>query len=80
MEKQLTLTDAKARFSEVIDKVSEGDEVLITRMGKPVAVISPYVPGKGKRQLGILKGKIEMGEDFDEWPEDLASDWGIPDK
>ena len=44
MEKQLTLTDAKARFSEVIDKVSEGDEVLITRMGEPVAVISRYVP------------------------------------
>ncbi|MCY4533406.1 MAG: hypothetical protein OXC84_13920 [Gammaproteobacteria bacterium] len=20
-----------------------------------------------------------MGEDFNEWPEDLASDWGIPD-
>ncbi len=80
MEKQLTLTDAKARFSEVIDKVSEGDEVLITRMGEPVAVISRYVPDKGKRPLGILKGKIEMSEDFDEWPEDLASDWGIPDK
>ena len=55
MEKQLTVSDAKARFSEVIDQVAEGDGVLITRMGKPVAVISRYVPEKQKRPLGILK-------------------------
>ena len=33
MESVLTLSDAKARFSEIVENVLSGDEVIVTRMG-----------------------------------------------
>lgn len=35
------LKDAKARLSELIQKASEGDDVIITRHGQAVAKIAP---------------------------------------
>jgi prevent-host-death family protein len=35
----LNLADAKARLSELTERVTHGDEVVITRHGKPVARI-----------------------------------------
>ncbi len=37
----MTATEAARRFSEVLDRVSAGEEVEITRSGAPVAVIRP---------------------------------------
>lgn len=36
-----SLADAKARLSELIDRVEAGDTVEITRRGKPVARLTP---------------------------------------
>ena len=36
MESILTLSDAKARFSEIVEKAVKGEEFVVTRMGKPV--------------------------------------------
>lgn len=33
------MTEARSRWTEVLDRVVEGDEVVITRFGRPVAVI-----------------------------------------
>ena len=37
----VNLARAKARLSELLDKVEEGQEVVITRRGRPVARLSP---------------------------------------
>jgi antitoxin (DNA-binding transcriptional repressor) of toxin-antitoxin stability system len=37
MEQDYTLTDAKARLSTLLDQIEGGDEVIITRMGRPAA-------------------------------------------
>ncbi len=39
-----SLADAKARLSELIDKVEAGETVEITRRGKPVANVVPARP------------------------------------
>ena len=36
----ITLAKAKARLSELLDKVESGEEVVITRHGRPVAHLS----------------------------------------
>lgn len=42
MEKNISVAEAKATFSECIRKVEAGSAVLITRHGKPVAaLVSP---------------------------------------
>jgi antitoxin (DNA-binding transcriptional repressor) of toxin-antitoxin stability system len=37
----VSLTEAKARLSELVDKVEAGEEVVITRRGRPVAHMRP---------------------------------------
>jgi prevent-host-death family protein len=75
----LNLTEAKAKFSEVVERVSHGEEIVVTRMGHPVARITPYEPAAAKRRLGYFEGRIGIAEDYDDWPEDLARDLGIRD-
>jgi prevent-host-death family protein len=36
----VTLADAKARLSELVDRAMQGEAVRITRRGKPVAVLT----------------------------------------
>ena len=42
----VSLVDAKARLSELLDKVESGEEIVITRYGKPVAHIRQVVSAK----------------------------------
>ena len=79
MSSVLNVTEAKAKFSEVVDRASHGEEIIVTRMGRPVARITRYEPAAAKRRLGFFEGQIHLSEDFDDWPEDIARDLGITD-
>jgi prevent-host-death family protein len=39
---QVTAREATQRFSEVLSAVETGEQVIITKHGRPVAVMSPY--------------------------------------
>jgi len=51
----ISLADAKARLSEVLDRVQQGEEVVITKHGRPVARVSavaqPKQPVKSLREF-----------------------------
>ena len=74
-----TITEAKAHFSALIERVLAGEEVIIKRAGKPVAVLSKYAKSDTQRAPGALKGQIEIAEDFDELPDDIAKYFGVID-
>lgn len=42
--------EAKNRLSHLLDQVLEGEEVIITRHGKPVAKLVPVVPVAAKAE------------------------------
>lgn len=42
----VSLAEAKAQLSHLLDQVEAGDEVVITRRGRPVARISPVAKPK----------------------------------
>ena len=42
----INLAHAKAHLSELLDRVEAGEEVVITRHGKPVAYLSPIASPK----------------------------------
>ncbi len=44
----VTLADAKAHLSELVNRVEAGEDVRITRRGKPVARLTPI---KAKRSM-----------------------------
>jgi len=60
----VTIHKAKTNLSRLIEKVSEGEEVVIARGAKPVARLVPVGPVKGKRRPGSLKGKLRVGREF----------------
>ena len=51
---QVNLSQAKARLSELLDKVEAGQEVVITRRGRAVAHISPAVHPKKRLPIEAL--------------------------
>jgi prevent-host-death family protein len=74
------ISEAKAQLSALIKKVMAGQEVIIGKAGKPVAKLVRYERSEKPRQPGALRGKIKIGEDFDELPMDIAKAFGMVDK
>jgi prevent-host-death family protein len=56
---------AKAQLSRLLDRAAKGEEVVITRHGRPVAKLVPAGSARSERRLGALRGRIRIGKDFD---------------
>jgi prevent-host-death family protein len=72
-----TVTEAKAQLSALLDRVSRGEEVIISRAGKPIAVLEPYHDARRRRTPGRLRGQVLIAADFDTLPTDLAEALGV---
>jgi prevent-host-death family protein len=58
--------DAKIHFSKQLERVLNGEEVVIAKAGKPVVRILFYaVDDHSPRVMGIDKGKLIITPDFD---------------
>ena len=55
--------EAKTRLSQLLEKVSRGEEVIICRAGEPVARLVPT--RRTGRQLGGDRGRVRIADDFD---------------
>jgi prevent-host-death family protein len=56
---------AKTNLSRLLDRAAEGEEIIITRNGRPVAKLVAATPSRKPRKLGTLKGRIRIGKGFD---------------
>jgi prevent-host-death family protein len=66
--------EAKTQLSRLLDRAEAGEEIVISRNGRPVARLVRFSPSRKARKLGSLKGKIRMRADFDApLPEDLLA-------
>ncbi|MBI1913432.1 MAG: type II toxin-antitoxin system Phd/YefM family antitoxin [Planctomycetes bacterium] len=70
----ITLEEAQNHLAEIIDRLTPGEEVVLTRGDKPVARIvagpveKPHpVPGRGKGMLTILSEDDDHLKDFAEY-------------
>ncbi len=76
--KSLPVGDLKTHFSEVIDEVRSGEEIVITygKKKENVAVIVPYNEYKKRNaiKLGLLQDKtFKMNSDFEMTEEELLN-------
>ena len=68
--KALPVGEIKAQFSEVLEKVKQGESfgILYGKKKRPIAMIVPYVDfeEEKERKLGILDGKVKVtfADDF----------------
>ena len=60
----VSVHEAKTHLSRLLRRVEAGQEVVISRGGRPVARLVP-VGSKRPRVPGRLKGSIEISDDFD---------------
>jgi prevent-host-death family protein len=58
--KRIQATEAKAKFSELLDQVEQGETIAITRHGKIVARISPNEDARLQRTRKAIKGILEI--------------------
>ena len=56
---------AKTNLSRLIDRAMAGEEIVITRHGRPVAKLVSALAMDEPRTLGLLRGRVRMAEDFD---------------
>ena len=65
----VNIHEAKTHLSRLVERVSQGETVVIARAGKPVAKIVPLgEPSAKPRRFGFMQGKVP--EDFDRMFED----------
>jgi prevent-host-death family protein len=60
----VNIHEAKTHLSRLIDEVAAGAEIIIAKAGKPAARLSPINAPVKKKNLGLLRGKIKVADDF----------------
>lgn len=73
MVHEVNIHEAKTHLSRLLAEVEKGGEVVIGRAGKPVARLVAYRATTAPRVPGAWRGQVEIAEDFDELPEDVAA-------
>ena len=71
MPTTVNIYEAKTHLSKLLDRVAQGEEIVIARAGRPVARLVPVSRRTEPRKPGAWRGKILIAPDFDEFPEDL---------
>ncbi|PYQ28232.1 MAG: type II toxin-antitoxin system prevent-host-death family antitoxin [Acidobacteria bacterium] len=66
MVEMVTISDARTRLSELVLRVERGEEIVITRRGRPVARLVSFRENSIKRKPGRMRGRIRMRRHFDE--------------
>ena len=64
----VNMHEAKTQLSRLVARVEGGEQIVITRAGKPAAKLVPVPEKLGPRKLGGWEGKFEMPSDA-EWEE-----------
>lgn len=62
---------AKTHFSQLLEKVDHGEEIIIGRSNKPIARLIPFKKASKPRKPGSWKGKVKIADDFDTLPKDI---------
>jgi prevent-host-death family protein len=75
---QFNIHDAKTNLSRIVERVEHGEEIIISRAGRPVAKVIPLA-GRVKRSgRGSLRGKLILAPDWDSDAvnESIAAEFG----
>jgi len=68
----MNIHEAKTHLSKLIERVAAGEEIVISKAGKPVAKLVPYSAQTAPRTGGFLAGQIWEAADCWEPDNDLT--------
>ncbi len=70
---EVNVHEAKTQLSKLLTRAATGEEVIISRYGKPTAKLVPIPSAAAKRQGGRDRGLFVVPSDFDEEMPELVS-------
>jgi prevent-host-death family protein len=62
----VSVAEAKNRLPELIRAMEDGEQVIITRHGKPVAQIAPAPPERRQIRWGAMRDRIRLLPGWDD--------------
>jgi prevent-host-death family protein len=65
MSRTVNVHEAKTQLSRLLERVSGGEEIVISKAGRPVARLVPVGERPERRKPGSASGRVVVGEDFD---------------
>jgi prevent-host-death family protein len=77
MSKLVSIAKAKAEFASLVSRAEGGEEILVTRNGKPVARLMPLEPPRSDSWLGDLPDLV-ISDDLS-LPDDLWEKFEDPE-
>jgi prevent-host-death family protein len=63
--RSVNVHEAKTHLSRLLAEVERGEEIVISRGGKPVARLLPFARPSAKREFGADRGRVWIADDFD---------------
>ena len=63
---EISTAEARNRFTELLRFVEDGEPVVITRHGRPVAQLAPPPPKRREVRFGGMKDRIRLLPGWDE--------------
>jgi prevent-host-death family protein len=74
---EVGMHEAKTKLSQLVERAEAGEEIVIARNGTPVARLVPVAPSSSFASArGAWKGRVQIADDFDELPAELADALG----
>ena len=61
----VNIHQAKTHFSKLIERVQQGEEIVIVKAGRPVARLVPVRQRRAKRLPGSARGRVRIARNFD---------------
>jgi prevent-host-death family protein len=70
---QVGMHEAKTKLSQLVERADRGEDIVIARNGTPVARLVPVAgPASIASVRGIWQGQVQIADDFDQLPDDIA--------
>jgi len=63
---ELDILDGQNKLRELLNLMRQGNEIIITERGQPIAKLIPLPPVPQTRIAGLSAGQIWVGDDFDD--------------
>ncbi|NJO00087.1 MAG: type II toxin-antitoxin system Phd/YefM family antitoxin [Anaerolineales bacterium] len=66
MPTTVNIHQAKTHLSKLLERVMQGEQIIIAKSGQPIALLSPIVEKPSRRVPGNDAGQVTIAPDFDE--------------
>jgi prevent-host-death family protein len=74
---EVGMHEAKTKLSQLVERAERGEEIVITRNGKPTVKLTPLASSASLAAVrGAWRGQVSITDDFDDLPEDIAEAFG----